>query len=216
MPATTLRLVSPTPIGKACAASFEANRYGLDHVRIRRIDRANGESVRYADATDGRMAVRTVVSADLPTDTDSVMVRPKAVSSPTKAGKPILLERSGTTYAEPGAAFEDAKEFPPVDDIGPIPNTHNGATVRLSVQNLRTLLEAIEDRTGGKKERESQNVDIWIPTDGPRAVRFQSETSEGAPILGLLMPVHRGDDLTPTPDQYRDRFNAAWRKGNRS
>ena len=215
MSTNTLRLVSPTPIGKACAASFEANRYGIDCVRIRRIDRANGESVRYADATDGRMAVRTVVSADMPLDQDTAMVRPKPVSSPTKVGKPVILERCGMTYADPGSAHEDTKEFPPVDDIGEISSTHNGATVRLSVQNLRTILEAMEDRTGGKRERESQYVDIWIPTDGPRAVRFQSATSEGAPILGLLMPVSRRDDETPTPDQYRERFNAAWRKGSR-
>lgn len=212
---STLRITSPTPIGKACAAPYEANRYGIDCVRIRRIDRANGESVRYADATDGRMAVRTVVSADLPLGTDEVMVRSKPLSAPTKVGKPMLMDRAGETYAEPGAVPTGCKDFPPMDDIGEICSTHNGATIRLSVSHLRTVLEAIEDRTGGKKERESQCVDIWIPTDGPRAVRFQTETSEGAPILALLMPVHRGDDMVPTPDRYRERFNAAWRKGNR-
>lgn len=161
------------------------------------------------------MAVRTVVDADLPMDVESVMIRPKALASPAKVGKPILLERSGSTYAEAGSEPTECGEFPPMEDVGPIPHTHNGATIRLSVQNLRTILEAMEDRTGSKKDRESQNVDVWIPTDGPRAVRFMSETSTGAPILGLLMPIYRGDDECPTPDQYREAFNAAWTKGNR-
>jgi hypothetical protein len=212
----TLNLNSPIPIGRAC--STESGRYYMSSVRIRRIDRVNGASVQYADATNGHMLVRTVVSTDMPLDIGGALIGRKAIGSGSKAGKPQMLVKCGDVYNVPGSDVEGGGSFPPVSDVGPISGNVEalaGSVVDVKVSALRQLLESIEDRSEGKRSSDSQVVRIHVPADERKPLRFMSETVGGAPILAMMMPMAIGNKTKSSNrfPEYVDAWNRAWNKG---
>lgn len=212
----TLNFECPIPIGRAC--STESGRYYMSSVRVRRIDRANGESVKYADATNGHMLVRTVVSADMPLDINGALVSRKAIGSGSKAGKPQLLVKCGDVYNVPGSDVEGGGSFPPVSEVGPIMGNVEalaGSIVDVKVSSLRQLLESIEDRSEGKRSSDSQVVRIHVPADDRKPLRFMSETLGGAPVLAMMMPMGCKDKTKSSNrfPEYVDAWNRAWNKG---
>lgn len=212
----TLSFTSPIPIGRAC--STESGRYETASVRVRRIDRPNGESVEYADATDGRMLVRTVVSTDAPAEWAECLVGRKAIGAASKAGKPQLLARCGDVFNIPGSSIEGAQQFPDVSSVGPFNGDGRyleGSIVDIRVSALRKLLESIEDRSDGKRSSDSQVVQVHVPADGRKPLRFMSETLGGAPIMAMLMPAHNGDahESSIRFPKFVEDWDAAWSKG---
>jgi hypothetical protein len=214
----TLSFTSPIPIGRAC--SNESGRYETASVRVRRIDRANGESVQYADATNGHMLVRTVVASDAPLDRTESMIGRKAIGAASKAGKPQLLVRCGDVFNIPGSSAETAQKFPDVSSVGPIVGDRSsleGSIMDVRASALRQLLESIEDRSDGKRSSDAQVVRIHVPSDARKPLRFMSSTMGGAPILAMMMPIHSGDtseSATRFP-KFAEDWNSAWSKGER-
>ncbi len=212
----TLSFTSPIPIGRAC--STESGRYETASVRVRRIDRANGESVQYADATNGHVLVRTVVSSDAPLDRTESLIGRNAIGAASKAGKPQLLVRCGDVFKAPGSSAETAQKFPDVSAVGPIIGDRSsleGSIVDVRVSALRQLLESIEDRSEGKRSSDAQVVRMHVPSDARKPLRFMSSTTGGAPILAMVMPVHSGEtseSATRFP-QFVEDWNSAWAKG---
>jgi len=213
-----LNFTSPIPIGRAC--SRESGRYETASVRVRRIDRANGESVQYADATNGYALVRTVVLTDMPLDLPEVLIGRNAINSSSKVGKSQILVRSGDGFNVPGSSVEAAQRFPDVSSVGPIIGDRSaldGSVVDVSVSRLRALLESIEDRSDGKRSSEAQVVRIHAPADPRKPLRIMSKTEGGSPILGMLMPVHSEDTTEPSKrfPEFVEAWNTAWSKGER-
>lgn len=214
----TLCITSPIAIGRACSKDRYQSRYALPDVRIRTIDRTDGPSSVFADATDGHMLVRTQILADLPPNNEA-LVASKPLAKTTSAGKTMVLVKKGDHFDDASSTdYGASQSFPDVECVGPMPIGSSGAFVRLSVPRLRRLLESIEDRSGTKKERDAQTIELAVPSK-PGPIRVMGRSATGAPILAMLMPVKDDEDPESSSSErytsFEARWNGAWKKGAR-